>query len=325
MLKGAARLVAFGLAMSDLVAIALALPITYRLRTRFHFGSNSELAPLFAYWFLLPLVLIPWLIGLITAGSTNSHRRRSLLSEAGELLFSTVTAAVLASGLLFITRIDRVFLARNGLSRKLLGIWVVTGALLLIAQRPATRFFGLLVVLSPALLFVAGLILVHSGRPFLFRQTRMGLNGRPFTLYKFRTMVIDSQQRKIDLAVRDSVDGPVFKAHHDPRVTKIGGFLRHFSIDELPQLWNVLTGSMSLVGPRPPIPAEVEHYEPRTRRRLAMRSGMTGLWQVSGSSDIGFEACIDMDFSYIDRWSFWLDTKILLETLPAVLTAKGAY
>jgi len=171
----------------------------------------------------------------------------------------------------------------------------------------------------------AFLIKATSKGPVLFRQTRCGLNGRPFTLLKLRTMVEDAEQQLDDVAHLNVHDGPVFKAANDPRLTWLGRLMRRFSFDEFPQLWNVLRGEMSLVGPRPPLPHEVARYERWQRRRLSMKPGVTGLWQVSGRNDIkSFEDWINLDLSYIDNWSLSLDAKILLRTIPTVLTGRGA-
>ncbi|HEY0156721.1 MAG TPA: sugar transferase [Thermoanaerobaculia bacterium] len=159
----------------------------------------------------------------------------------------------------------------------------------------------------------------------LFKQQRIGLNGRMFTLYKFRTMIADAHSRREEVAHLNEMNGPVFKAKDDPRVTPVGRWLRRFSLDELPQLWNVLKGDMSLVGPRPPIPEEVASYHRWHRRRLSMKPGLTCLWQISGRNDIqDFDRWMKLDLQYIDNWSPALDLKILLRTIPAVLTGKGA-
>ncbi len=183
--------------------------------------------------------------------------------------------------------------------------------------------FGLS-VLFPLLLLVAILIKITSEGPIFFVQERMGLRGRRFKLYKFRTMVKDAEKRLEEIKHLNEVDGPVFKIEKDPRLTSIGGFLRKTSIDELPQLWNVLKGEMSLVGPRPPIPSEVEKYERWQRRRLSMRPGLTCLWQISGRSELDFDTWMKLDLKYIDNWSLTLDLIILLKTIPAVLSQRGA-
>lgn len=176
----------------------------------------------------------------------------------------------------------------------------------------------------PVVLCIAILIKITGGGQVLYRQTRCGLNGRRFTLYKFRTMVEGAEQKKQDLLHLNEMDGPVFKLSKDPRVTYFGRFLRRFSLDELPQLWNVLRGDMSLVGPRPPIPDEVARYQRWQRRRLSMKPGLTCLWQISGRNQIDFDRWIQLDLEYIDSWSPWLDMKILLKTVPAVLSGRGA-
>ncbi|MCP4896832.1 MAG: sugar transferase [bacterium] len=182
-----------------------------------------------------------------------------------------------------------------------------------------------LVVLSPLFLLIALAVKLSSKGPILFRQVRCGVNGRRFTLLKFRTMVVDADKHLDEVAELNVVDGPAFKAPNDPRVTPLGRFLRRFSFDELPQLINVLAGQMALVGPRPPIPDEVELYERWQLRRLSMKPGITGLWQVSGRADLeDFSAWIALDLAYIDNWSLWIDVKILAKTIPAVLFARGA-
>jgi exopolysaccharide biosynthesis polyprenyl glycosylphosphotransferase len=182
----------------------------------------------------------------------------------------------------------------------------------------------LLVLALPVVLAIALGIRLSSTGAVLFRQTRCGLNGRLFTLYKFRTMFADAEARRAEVAHLNEMDGPVFKARNDPRITRLGRLLRKFSLDELPQLWNVLKGDMSLVGPRPPIPEEVARYERWQRRRLAMKPGLTGLWQVSGRNRVDFEQWMKLDLAYIDNWSPWLDLKILARTVPVVLSGRGA-
>jgi len=179
-------------------------------------------------------------------------------------------------------------------------------------------------VLAPLLATVALLVRLTSRGPVLFRQTRVGLHGRPFRMLKFRTMVENAEALKAQLAAHNEVDGPVFKMKRDPRITPIGRFLRKFSIDELPQLINVLRGDMSVVGPRPPVPSEVAKYEPWQRRRLSVRPGLTCIWQVSGRNEISFEQWMYMDLQYIDNWSFPKDISLILKTLPVVFTGRGA-
>jgi len=182
-----------------------------------------------------------------------------------------------------------------------------------------------LVVLSPLFALIAVLIKLGSKGPVFFKQTRVGLNGRLFNFYKFRSMVPDAEQRKEELAHLNGMSGPVFKAKDDPRITWIGKRLRRASLDELPQLWNVFRGDMSIVGPRPPVPKEVELYERWQRRRLSVKPGLTCLWQIRGRNLItDFNEWVRLDLEYIDQWSFSLDMKIILKTIPVVLTGKGA-
>ncbi|MFQ6002959.1 MAG: sugar transferase [Candidatus Zixiibacteriota bacterium] len=181
-----------------------------------------------------------------------------------------------------------------------------------------------IVLISPLLLGIAFLIKLTSKGPVLFRQKRCGLNGRKFTLLKFRTMVENAEELKATLWEKNEMDGPVFKMEEDPRLTKVGKVLRKFSLDELPQLFNVLWGDMSLVGPRPPLPEEVSQYDLWHRRKLSMKPGITCLWQVNGRNNISFEKWMKMDLEYIDNWSLWLDTKILFKTIPAVILGIGA-
>ncbi|MGC8723924.1 MAG: sugar transferase [Acidobacteriota bacterium] len=181
-----------------------------------------------------------------------------------------------------------------------------------------------LLLLAPILGLVAIAIKATSPGTIFFVQERMGLNGRRFKCFKFRTMVQGAENLKDHLEHMNEVDGPVFKIRQDPRVTPVGRLLRKSSLDELPQLWNVLKGDMSLVGPRPPIPSEVEKYQRWQRRRLSMRPGITCLWQISGRSDLDFDTWMRLDLQYIDHWSLMLDFVILLKTVPAVLSARGA-
>jgi exopolysaccharide biosynthesis polyprenyl glycosylphosphotransferase len=186
--------------------------------------------------------------------------------------------------------------------------------------------FLLLIGLSWLFALIALLIKVTSPGPVLFRQQRSGINGRPFTLYKFRTMVTNAEQLQHELAAMNEMNGPVFKVTHDPRVTPIGKLLRKYSLDELPQLYNVLRGEMSLVGPRPLPVDEVKRFNDLAhRRRLSVKPGLTCLWQISGRNNVSdFGEWVRLDLEYIDNWSLWLDLKILWLTLPAVLAATGA-
>jgi exopolysaccharide biosynthesis polyprenyl glycosylphosphotransferase len=185
----------------------------------------------------------------------------------------------------------------------------------------------LLFLLAPLLLLVTVLIRLDSPGPAWFRQTRVGRNGRPFTVHKFRTMTVDAHEVRHELAHENESDrnGVLFKIRQDPRVTRVGAVLRKYSLDELPQLVNVLTGEMSLIGPRPALPEEVRAYSPDLCRRLVVKPGMTGLWQVSGRSDLSWEDTVRMDLQYVDNWSWSLDLSIAVRTLGAVLAHKGAY
>jgi exopolysaccharide biosynthesis polyprenyl glycosylphosphotransferase len=182
-----------------------------------------------------------------------------------------------------------------------------------------------LIILSPLLVVIAVLIKLTSKGPVFYRQTRCGLGSRRFTLLKFRSMVNNAHELLPELEHHNEVDGPVFKMRNDPRCTSVGRWLRILSLDELPQLWNVLRGDMSLVGPRPPLPQEVEQYEPWQRRRLRIRPGLTCLWALEGRSKLQFDRWMRLDLLYIDNWSMWLDFKILLKTIPAVLLGRGAH
>jgi len=180
-----------------------------------------------------------------------------------------------------------------------------------------------LLVLSPLLLAASILVLVRDGSPILFRQTRIGFHGRPFTIYKFRTMVVGADQQLDEIQHLNERDRVAFKATNDPRVTPVGAFLRKTSIDELPQLWNVLNGTMSLVGPRPPLPREVAEYDIWHRRRLSMKPGITGLWQVEARNEPDFDRWVERDLIYIDSWSLWLDLKIIAKTIPSMIAQGG--
>jgi exopolysaccharide biosynthesis polyprenyl glycosylphosphotransferase len=201
-----------------------------------------------------------------------------------------------------------------------------TAPLALFTKRVVDVSVALVVLLLTGALwpFLALAIRLSSRGPVLYRQERCGLRGRRFELLKFRTMVEGAEGMQPQLAHLNVMDGPVFKAPDDPRVTGVGRWLRRSSLDELPQLVNVLKGDMALVGPRPPLPDEVARYEPWQRRRLAMKPGLTCLWQVSGRSEVDFATWMAMDLAYIDHWSLWLDLKILILTIPAVLGGRGA-
>jgi exopolysaccharide biosynthesis polyprenyl glycosylphosphotransferase len=181
----------------------------------------------------------------------------------------------------------------------------------------------LMIVLAPFMALLAVLVKLDSRGPALFRQERVGLNGRTFAMVKFRTMCGDAELQLPGLSVHNTINGQAFKLDRDPRVTHVGRFLRRTSLDELPQLWNVLHGQMSLVGPRPPLPGEVARYDIWHRRRLSMKPGMTGLWQVVGRREPEFDHWVEKDLEYIDTWSLWLDFTIMARTLPAILSGEG--
>ena len=198
-------------------------------------------------------------------------------------------------------------------------------ALALVTKRAidvGAAFVGM-ILLAPLLGAISLAILVREGRPIFYRQERVGLQGRRFSLVKFRSMVANAEGQLESLKAQNEIDGHAFKMTADPRITGIGQFLRRSSLDELPQLWNVLVGEMSLVGPRPPLPSEVAAYDIWHRRRLSMKPGITGLWQVEGRNLAEFDRWVQKDLEYIDRWSPWLDIQILLRTIPAVIRAEG--
>ena len=181
-----------------------------------------------------------------------------------------------------------------------------------------------LLCLAPFLVVVAVLVKLTSRGPVLFRQCRLGKDGRPFEMFKFRTMIVNAEELKPLLAKMNERNGPVFKMRMDPRVTKFGRTLRKFSIDELPQLFHVLTGEMSLVGPRPPVPSEVEQYQPWHLRRLSVPPGLTCAWQVSANRhNLSFDEWVRLDLGYIDAWSPALDVRLIFQTIPVVLTGRG--
>jgi lipopolysaccharide/colanic/teichoic acid biosynthesis glycosyltransferase len=193
-----------------------------------------------------------------------------------------------------------------------------------LCQRAAAAF--IIALISPLLLALAVLVRATSRGPALFRQHRVGLNGAEFTCLKFRTMVVDAEARQAEVAhLNEMRDGPLFKISKDPRLTRIGGVLRRYSLDELPQLLNVVGGSMALVGPRPPLPAEAALYSDDMRRRLAVKPGLTGLWQVSGRSTLSWAESVRLDLSYVENWSPGLDAMILLRTTSAVVRKEGAF
>lgn len=205
--------------------------------------------------------------------------------------------------------------------------WVIRQKIMRNLKRALDLFVALLglLIASPVMLLTALAIKLDSPGPILFRQTRVGRWGEHFPCYKFRSMYTDAEQRLAELIALNEADGPVFKMKNDPRVTRVGSIIRKLSIDELPQLFNVIKGEMSLVGPRPALPREVSQYEYDQIRRLHAVPGITGLQQVSGRSNIDFKRWIELDLQYISEQSIWKDIEILLKTIPAVLASRGAY
>lgn len=182
-----------------------------------------------------------------------------------------------------------------------------------------------MLLFSPAFLAIAITIKLDSHGPIFFIQERVGLNGQLFRMYKFRSMVVDAEERRDNLLASNERSGPTFKMRRDPRVTQVGNFLRRYSIDEVPQLVNVVKGEMSLIGPRPALPKEVQQYSELHKRRLEVKPGLTGLWQVSGRANLSFEQSIELDLYYVENRSFALNARILLKTAAAVLSTEGAY
>jgi exopolysaccharide biosynthesis polyprenyl glycosylphosphotransferase len=182
-----------------------------------------------------------------------------------------------------------------------------------------------LLVFSPLLMVVAAIVKLQDGGPVFFRQSRVGRDGTPFGMIKFRSMVVDAESRLEQLRALNEFDDVLFKMQNDPRITSVGRFLRRYSVDELPQLFNVIRGEMSLVGPRPPLPAEVDRYADDVHRRLLVRPGLTGLWQVSGRSGLSWDESVRLDLYYVDNWSMLSDLVIMAKTVRAVLGSAGAY
>ena len=203
---------------------------------------------------------------------------------------------------------------------------VVRGTLVLKRVLDVVFAAAALIVLMPFFMVLAAAIRIESKGPALFKQTRVGRLGEPFLMFKFRSMYMDAEARKAELMKDNEMDGGVlFKMKRDPRITRIGRFIRKTSIDELPQLWNVLRGAMSLVGPRPPVPSEVADYTVTDHKRLEITPGITCIWQVTGRSDIPFDQQVELDSLYIESQTFWGDILLLLKTIPAVLFGRGAY
>ena len=210
--------------------------------------------------------------------------------------------------------------------KRLAWLGVVQGTLAVKRLLDIVLSFLLLILFAPVFLLVALLIRLDSAGQIFFKQTRVGKWGKLFSMWKFRSMYVDAEARKAELERRNEMSGGItFKMKGDPRITRVGRYIRKGSIDELPQLWNVLRGDMSLVGPRPPVPREVAAYTLEDRRRLEVIPGITCIWQVSGRSDIPFKQQVELDAQYIESQSLWLDVVLLLKTIPAVLLGRGAY
>ncbi len=220
------------------------------------------------------------------------------------------------------------FLLSSFKGRKKMVLWRISVATTYFVKRILDIIVSLtmILLLFPLFIIVAILIKLESKGGIIYRQIRVGKDGRHFNFYKFRSMFIDAEARKQQILDKnESSDGVIFKMKNDPRITRIGRFIRKYSIDELPQLFNVLEGSMSLVGPRPPLPMEVAQYSLDERKRLHIKPGITCIWQVSGRSDIPFKKQVQLDEQYIKNHGFFRDIVILLKTIPAILTGKGAY
>jgi exopolysaccharide biosynthesis polyprenyl glycosylphosphotransferase len=227
---------------------------------------------------------------------------------------------------IFATRRFRSTQANRQLRLRMLA-WVIRMKVVRSLKRALDVVGALVGILltAPIMLVTAILIKLESRGPILFRQVRVGKDGEHFLCFKFRSMHIDAEERLTELLAQNEADGPVFKMKTDPRVTRVGRFIRKTSIDELPQLFNVLRGEMSLVGPRPAVPSEVEQYSFEAIGRLHAMPGITGLQQISGRSDIDFKRWVELDLQYISEQSVWKDIEILIKTIPAVLFSKGAY
>ena len=219
----------------------------------------------------------------------------------------------------------RCWFALHVQQQRLRARWLEHGAAFTKRLLDIVAALFLLLLACPLLLLIALLIKLEDGGPVFFAQTRVGRDGREFKMFKVRSMFLGAEQRLEDLLGKNKHrDGVTFKIKDDPRITRVGKWLRKFSFDELPQLYNVLIGDMSLVGPRPPLPREVVKYSPADRRRLAIKPGITCIWQISGRAEIDFSGQVRLDVDYIERQDFWTDLLILTRTVPAVLSGKGA-
>jgi lipopolysaccharide/colanic/teichoic acid biosynthesis glycosyltransferase len=220
----------------------------------------------------------------------------------------------------------RCWLNLHVCQQRLRSRWIAHGADLTKRGLDIAVSFFFLVLASPLFALIALLIKLEDGGPVFFSQTRVGQNGQEFKMFKIRSMCMGAEGRLVDLLEKNKHggNGVTFKIENDPRITRVGKWLRKFSFDELPQLYNVLVGDMSLVGPRPPLPREVAKYSPADRRRLAIKPGITCIWQISGRANIDFSGQVQLDVAYIQRQNFWTDLAILTRTVPAVLSGKGA-
>jgi len=219
----------------------------------------------------------------------------------------------------------RALLNLHAQFQRMRALWFAHGTEILKRSFDAAASFVMLLLCSPIFLVIALLVKLEDRGPVFFAQTRVGRFGREFKMYKIRSMCLDAEQRLKDLLEKNQhKEGVTFKLKDDPRITRAGKWLRKFSLDELPQIYNVLIGDMSLVGPRPPVPREVAKYSLAQRRRLAVKPGITCIWQISGRSEIDFSGQVQLDVDYIESQSFWVDMKILTKTVPAVLSGKGA-
>jgi lipopolysaccharide/colanic/teichoic acid biosynthesis glycosyltransferase len=223
------------------------------------------------------------------------------------------------------TSLGRFFLHLHLEQQRLRAYWFAHGTSFFKRSLDITLSLFFLILLSPLFLLIAVLVWIEDGGPVFFAQTRVGLFGREYKMYKIRSMCLDAEARLKDLLEKNQhKEGVTFKIKDDPRITRVGKWLRKFSFDELPQLYNVLIGDMSLVGPRPPVPREVAKYSLQHRRRLAIKPGITCFWQISGRSEIDFSGQVQLDVNYIESQSFVTDFRILARTIPAVLSGKGA-
>jgi len=221
--------------------------------------------------------------------------------------------------------LGRLLLHLHVQQQRLRAQWLAQGAGAVKRAFDILVSFTLLLLISPLLLVIAALVWIEDGGSVFFAQTRVGKYGREFKMYKIRSMCLNAEQRLKELLEKNAhKEGVTFKLKEDPRITCVGKWLRKFSFDELPQLYNVLIGNMSLVGPRPPLPREVAKYSLANRRRLAVKPGITCIWQISGRSEIDFSGQVQLDVNYIESQSFWADVRILALTVPAVFSGKGA-